>query len=226
MSINFTSIDFETANPLRGSICSVGMTRVRDGLVERTEHFLVKPSAGLEFFGDREMSIHGITPRMTQTARSFPSALKAITDFVQNDYLLAHSSSFEIAAIQGACDASGIHHPHLSFLCTLDISKRMFPMSSGRYDLPSVAKRLNLGAFKHHHAGQDAWMSALIGIKAASVNSIDHIGEFVEDYGVQIRNVGLGRDFSEDNLEDDPFGDYWLLNPYEDSGPPAFLEKP
>jgi DNA polymerase-3 subunit epsilon len=33
MSLDFTAIDFETANSYRGSPCSVGLVKVRDGQI-------------------------------------------------------------------------------------------------------------------------------------------------------------------------------------------------
>ena len=33
MALDFTAIDFETANSYRGSPCSVGMVKVRDGRI-------------------------------------------------------------------------------------------------------------------------------------------------------------------------------------------------
>jgi DNA polymerase-3 subunit epsilon len=41
--MNFTAIDFETANPARSSACSVGLIVVQDGKVVERFYSLIKP---------------------------------------------------------------------------------------------------------------------------------------------------------------------------------------
>ena len=43
MSVNFTAIDFETANSYRGSPCSVGLVKVRDGRIVDESSTMIHP---------------------------------------------------------------------------------------------------------------------------------------------------------------------------------------
>jgi hypothetical protein len=58
--INFTAIDFETANRKRTSACSIGLAKFRAGKLEDTFYELLSPDEGI--FEAINMAIHGITP--------------------------------------------------------------------------------------------------------------------------------------------------------------------
>ena len=60
--LDFTAIDFETANSKRASVCAVGATRVRDGrIVERFDQ-LVHPPLGYDEFNEWNIRVHHIHP--------------------------------------------------------------------------------------------------------------------------------------------------------------------
>lgn len=61
MNMDFTAIDFETANGKRASVCAVGMTKVRNGKIIDQASWLIKPPHGFTTFADRNIAIHKIT---------------------------------------------------------------------------------------------------------------------------------------------------------------------
>lgn len=64
MNLDFTAIDFETASSQPGSVCAVGMVRVRDGQVAGKSGGLVRPPDGLGEFAGYQTSVHGVTAEM------------------------------------------------------------------------------------------------------------------------------------------------------------------
>ncbi|HEY8295919.1 MAG TPA: exonuclease, partial [Micrococcaceae bacterium] len=46
MGLEFTAIDFETANGFRGSPCAVGLSKVREGRIVDEAFWLMRPPAG------------------------------------------------------------------------------------------------------------------------------------------------------------------------------------
>src|SRR3712207_4472701 len=52
--LNFTAIDFETANNSAASACSVGMVKVRDGRVVDSAHWYIRPPFGHDWFSRSE----------------------------------------------------------------------------------------------------------------------------------------------------------------------------
>lgn len=64
MNLDFTAVDFETASSQPGSVCAVGLVRVRDGQVAGKSGGLIRPPDGLGEFTDYQTSVHGITAEM------------------------------------------------------------------------------------------------------------------------------------------------------------------
>lgn len=48
--LNYTAIDFETANSYRGSPCAVGLVRVRDGVSVAERRWLMRPPEEVDYF--------------------------------------------------------------------------------------------------------------------------------------------------------------------------------
>jgi DNA polymerase-3 subunit epsilon len=63
VALNFTAIDFETANSYRGSPCSVGMVKVRDGQIVDESSTLIHPPAGFDHFDGFNTWLHGINAK-------------------------------------------------------------------------------------------------------------------------------------------------------------------
>jgi DNA polymerase III subunit epsilon len=68
MSLDFTAIDFETANSYRGSPCSVGLAKVRDGQIIDESFTLIHPPARFDHFDGFNTWLHGITAEMVAGA--------------------------------------------------------------------------------------------------------------------------------------------------------------
>lgn len=75
--LNFTAIDFETANAHRGSPCSVGLAKVRNGRVVDTAHWLMRPPPGYDHFDGYNVRLHGITPELVASEPCFVDRLQS-----------------------------------------------------------------------------------------------------------------------------------------------------
>ncbi|MFC4127218.1 hypothetical protein [Nocardia rhizosphaerae] len=71
MILSFAAFDVETANPARGSICSLGVAVVRDGVRVRTHSLLCRPPAAVGDFAPFNVRIHRITPARVADAPTF-----------------------------------------------------------------------------------------------------------------------------------------------------------
>ena len=156
--MNFTAIDFETANSKRGSVCAVGLAKVRDGLVVRTDSWLIRPPASIGEFAPRHIQVHGIRPADVRSAPSWSESLQRITAFAGADPFVAHNASFDRSVLRGACEATGLTLPGNTFHCSVDLARRLLDLEGNK--LPQVVRALGLGAFSHHDAGSDAEMCA------------------------------------------------------------------
>lgn len=167
--MNFTAIDFETANEKRGSIIQVGLSRVEDGQVVETAVEPISLPASLYRFSPRCVAIHGLTSSYIAGARGWPEILEFILDFAAKPtHLVAHNASVERACIEQASEAWGIAAPPIQWLDTMALAKTHVPQISpgyaAGYGLEPLAGHFGLPSFAHHDAGADAEATALLAL--------------------------------------------------------------
>ncbi len=167
--VSFTAIDFETANAKRGSVCAVGLVRVRAGHVVERFSSLVRPPAGLDYFEYRNIQVHGIYPEDVVRAPRWARVAGQVEDFIGDDLLVAHNVPFDRSVIEQANTVCGLEPPKNKWVCTLRLSKAHLDLTSHR--LPSVSAHLGLSPFQHHDASADA--EAAAGILLALTDLLD-----------------------------------------------------
>lgn len=173
--MNFTAIDFETANEQHNSVCSVGIAVVRNGVITEQKEFLVKPQELR--FNPINISIHGITVETVKNAPTFPEVWKELKQYIENQVLLAHNTNFDIPVLEAMLMTYNIEVPNFRHLCTLELSRQYFP-NLGRYKLSDVAQLLGI-QLRHHNALSDAYAAAQIGLTAWKIenNLLDNYQE-------------------------------------------------
>jgi DNA polymerase-3 subunit epsilon len=107
MPLDFTAIDFETANSSSASACSVGLVKVVDGRVVDRAGWLIRPPAGHDSFSEWNTRIHGIVAEDVVDALSWQDQLGDLVVFADGDALVAHNAGFDMGVIRGGCDATG-----------------------------------------------------------------------------------------------------------------------
>lgn len=165
MPLDFTAIDFETANSSSASACSVGLVKVRDGLVVDKVGWLIKPPAGHDEFWEWNTRIHGIVAEDVVDAASWTEQLPDLVAFADGDILVAHNASFDMGVIAGACAATQVHTPSFRYACSLQIARKTYHLDS--YRLPVAAMAAGFEDFEHHQALADAEACAAIIVHAA-----------------------------------------------------------
>jgi len=95
MPLNFTAIDFETANRSSASPCAVGLVKVVEGQIVDTYSTLIKPPYPNDWFATGNIEVHGIHPEDVADAPIWAEALEQILGFIDMDDLIAHNASFD-----------------------------------------------------------------------------------------------------------------------------------
>lgn len=160
--MNFTALDFETANTHRTSICAVGMAIVENGKVVKTISKLIKPIP--DFYSYWNMQIHGITPEMTTDAPYFIDVWQELKQYIDGTTLVAHNAAFDVSALRSILSAHDISYPKTTYFCSHIVSKKVFNELSS-HKLSTVCKHLDI-PLNHHEAESDAIGAAQIIIKA------------------------------------------------------------
>jgi len=146
---NFTAIDFETAQGKRWSICQIGLVRVENGITAERLSLLVQPPGN--FYWDRFIDIHGITPEQTAVAPNFRRVWQQIKPFIENQEVVAHNGfAFDFHCLGQTLEFYKIPLPNYFKHCTYKIYKD---------NLASLCRAHNI-TLNHHDALSDAMACA------------------------------------------------------------------
>jgi len=145
MRNTFTAIDFETAQGYRHSICQVGLVRVVNGVITETFESLVKPPDN--YYWDRFIEIHGITPEMTKESPTFDLIWHKIEPFINKQNVVAHNMVFDSGCLKGTLEYYGIEIPLYTDYCTCNLYNRR--------SLNELCKQYKI-ELNHHDALSDA----------------------------------------------------------------------
>ena len=177
MPLDFTAIDFETANGSPASPCAVGLIRVRDSKPVATLELLFRPPVPHDWFSEGNTRVHGITPAMVQDAPAFSEVINQMLEFIDEDLLVAHNASFDMGVL--AASAKAINHelPKLRYGCSLKIARKTYNLES--YRLNAVAYAIGHEEFEHHNALADSDACARIVIHAAQRHGVQDLPELL-----------------------------------------------
>ena len=187
--MDFTAIDFETANSSSASACSVGLVKVRDGVAVDTAYWLIRPPAGFDHFTEWNTRIHGIMAPDVEDALLWIEQLPDLVAFADGDPLVAHNASFDMGVIAAACRASFVDVPSFSYLCSLAVARRTYNLES--YRLPVAAMAAGFEDFEHHNALADSQACAAIVVHAARRHGASSITELAELSGARMGRIGV-----------------------------------
>jgi len=185
--LDFTAIDFETANPSTASACAVGLARVRGGRVVATASWLIQPPPGHDEFAEWNTRIHGIRAADVVAAKRWTDQLDDLAAFAGADVLVAHNAGFDMNVLKRACAATGDPCPPYRYVCSLQVSRKVYDLES--YRLPLVAAAAGFGEFPHHDAGADAHACAQIIIDAARRMGARDVHMLAELVGVKVSQI-------------------------------------
>ena len=137
----------------REAITEIGAVVLRNGKITETFQTFVNPERRLtpEIIG-----LTGITDAMLADAPSLKEALTAFLQFVNGRPLAAHNAEFDISFIRAGCRRVGLEFEP-TYIDSLILAQNLLP-ELHKYKLDIVAEHLDLPAFNHHRASDDAGM--------------------------------------------------------------------
>ena len=184
MSLDFTAIDFETANGFRGSPCAVGLSKVRGGVVVEEASWLMRPPENHDTFDPHNVRIHGIRPDQVAGLPRFGELFPEIGAFIGGDVLAAHNAGFDLGVIRSGLEVSGLAGPAYDYVCTVILSRRCYSLVSN--SLPYAAEEAGVPLVNHHDAAEDARACAGILIDIAGRNGAASIAELYLSLGLAV----------------------------------------
>lgn len=185
--LDFTAIDFETANHSAASACSVGLAKVRGGKVVDRAGWLIRPPEGHDRFNEWNTRIHGIREADVADAPRWVDQLPELLAYLEGDALTAHNAGFDMGVIAAACRASDVAIPEFDYLCSLQVARKTYTLDS--YRLPVAASAAGFDDFPHHDALADAEACAWIIIDAAKRHGAMSLSELGASAGARMSHL-------------------------------------
>ena len=160
---DFVAIDFETANYVRSSVCSMGLVFVADGRIVDERYSLIKPYPNYYLAGNT--AIHGLSCEDTSEAPTFDEVWEQFEPLVRDLPFVAHNASFDRSCLIAAHKAYDLYYPDYPFFCTLQASRRKLRGLLPNHQLHTVAAYCGFDLENHHNALADAEACAHIALK-------------------------------------------------------------
>lgn len=172
--INFTAIDFETANEFSSSACSLGLAKVVDGQIIKTKHWYIKPIPFI--MKPHNEGIHGISLYTLESAPSFESIWAEVLPYLDGQTIVAHNCSFDLDKLNAMLDLYSIDFNVENTFCTMEACKTMWPNASS--SLKNMADIFQID-LNHHEAESDASACAELAVKIARLSNITDLRDFI-----------------------------------------------
>lgn len=175
MAVNFVAIDFETANQNRASACSVGMTKVTNGIITDTYYSLINPECEFDAYNTY---IHGIDSQMVQGEKNYSEIYTDILDFSENLPLVAHYAPFDMGVIRDSNDRYSVSNFKKNYFDSYYLSTQY--IQALNYKLSSLADMIGF-TFNHHNALEDSKACAAVILYLCNENGFDSVSELMQN---------------------------------------------
>ena len=138
----FNSIDVETANADRASICQIGIVHVREGKIEDQWKTLINPE---DWFDPWDVSIHGISETNVKNSPILLEIRSELRARLRGSVLVS-LTSFDRVAFERALTRYDLEQLQVTWLDSAKIARRAWPERYGRsgYGLKNIAKDLDI----------------------------------------------------------------------------------
>ena len=168
--LTFNSIDVETANADRASICQIGIIHVRNGEITDRWKTLVNPE---DWFDPWNVGIHGIDEANVRNSPPLPAVCDELRSRLRGSVLVSYTS-FDRVAFERATTRYNLEQLQVTWLDSAKIARRAWPEKYGisGYGLKNIAKDLDI-SFEHHDALEDARAAAEIVLRACAATETD-----------------------------------------------------
>ncbi|GBG04571.1 3'-5' exonuclease [Lactobacillus rodentium] len=151
--MNFTAMDFETANHFPESACSLALVLVRNNKIIDRFYTVINPQMP---FDAQNIKIHGITAADVKNAPTMAEVWPKIKELYQPGMLVtAHNARFDCNVMAKSLARYDIPTPHYLVVDTLATSRRFEP-DLKNHKLDTVSEALNINLWHHHNALSDS----------------------------------------------------------------------
>ena len=159
---SFVVFDLETTglSRFKDRITEIGAVRVENGKITEEYNQLVNPEMVIS---EKIIEITGITNEMVEDCPKIEEVLPGFLEFCKDSILVGQNTDFDIGFIKENCHRLGYEFKPI-YLDTLPMARALFS-DMKKFSLDKIARKLEIPAFNHHRASDDARATAQIFIK-------------------------------------------------------------
>lgn len=185
--LDFTAIDFETANKYANSACSLAAVTVRGDETVDERYTLIKPP--FMVFSPDNVRIHGITQDKVAHKQKFGALWPAIRPHIEGRILVAHYAVFDTRVLRSLLKTYDLEKPVARYACSVEIARKVWPKPIlPNHKLDTVADFLGF-TFHHHQALDDARACAAIVVAAAREVGATSMEELLDTIGLELKTL-------------------------------------
>lgn len=154
----FAVVDLETTGSVIGvdEIIEIGLCIIRGGKAVESFSTLVWSDRPIPPWVAR---LTGIRNEDLEGAPTFSDIAERLAGLLDGRVFVAHDIRFDLPFLRWEFARRGIAHPAVTGLCTLQLSRQLWPDLSSR-SLPDLARRFNISHDNPHRAAADAAATA------------------------------------------------------------------
>lgn len=159
---SFVVFDLETTglSKYKDRITEIGAVKVCNGKITEEYNQLVNPEMVIS---EKITDITGITNEMVEDCPKIEEVMGDFLKFCGDSILVGQNTDFDVGFIKENCFRMGIEFSPL-YLDTLPMARALFS-DMKKFSLDKIARKLEIPAFNHHRASDDARATAQIFIK-------------------------------------------------------------
>ena len=185
--MEYVAIDFQTANRLRSSACSIALASVKDGKIVDTFYSLIRPD--ILHFDEENIALHGITEDMVKNKPYFYELWPLIKEKIKGKTLVAHYAKFDMEVLADTLESNDIPFPSCQVLCTCVLSQAMFP-DMPHHRLQDVTEKIGFNLEQRYNAMANARACVAIMEYALQKSGAEFLQDMADFYGIHFGYIG------------------------------------
>ena len=185
--MEYVAIDFQTANRLRSSACSIALVSVKDGKIVDTFYSLIRPD--ILHFDKENTALHGITEDMVKSKPYFYELWPLIKEKIKGKTLVAHYAKFDMEVLADTLESNDLPFPSCQVLCTCVLSQAMFP-EMPHHRLQDVTEKIGFNLEQRYNAMANARACVAIMEYALQKSGAEFLQDMADFYGIHFGYIG------------------------------------
>lgn len=156
MAMDFIAVDFETPNRKNDTVCSMGLTFVKNSEIVFNENILIDPETS---FDNANIKIHGISEQDIQGKPNFAEVWRKYWKYFNHYPVVMHNADFDTSVLYKAAFHANVVMPDMDFYCTKQLCEENYPME--KYSLANICDYMGI-ELDNHNSGSDSLCTAKI----------------------------------------------------------------